>query len=123
MDTTPRPSMPVDDIRPSDGAGQSADLVIKPGELSVRISYYLFQQVPGQELDDLRRWTATVRPGDGDECLCCAGARETLVWSGLEYQNFREPRTELAARAWDEVDAGVGLLLDRGWGFRLHATD
>lgn len=92
------------------------------GELTLRMSYYLFPQVPGQELDDLRRWTAMVRPGDGDEWLRCAGAGETLVWAGLDYENFREPRPELAARAWDEVDAAVRLLLDRGWGFRLHAT-
>jgi predicted amidohydrolase YtcJ len=94
----------------------------KRGELSLRISYYLFPQVPGQELDDLRRWTATVHPGDGDEWLRCAGAGETLVWAGLDYENFREPRPELAAHAWDDVDAAVRLLLDHGWGFRIHAT-
>ncbi|HTU07830.1 MAG TPA: amidohydrolase, partial [Trebonia sp.] len=94
----------------------------KRGELSLRISYYLFPQIPGQELDDLRRWTATVHPGDGDEWLRCAGAGETLVWAGLDYENFREPRPELAARAWDDVDAAVRLLLDHGWGFRIHAT-
>jgi hypothetical protein len=37
------------------------------GELTVRIGYHLLPQVPGQELDDLRRWTGMVRPGDGDE--------------------------------------------------------
>ena len=94
----------------------------KQGQLTLRISYYLFPQVPGQELDDLRRWTAMVRPDDGDEWLRCAGAGETLVWSGLDYENFREPRPELAAHAWDEVEAAVRLLLDHGWGFRLHAT-
>jgi predicted amidohydrolase YtcJ len=92
------------------------------GELTLRISYYLFPQTPGQELDDLRRWTAMVHPGDGDQWLRCAGAGETLVWSGLDYENFTEPRPELAAHAKGELDAAVRLLLASGWGFRLHAT-
>jgi predicted amidohydrolase YtcJ len=92
------------------------------GELSLRIAYYLFPQVPGQELDDLRRFTEMTRPGDGDEWLRCAGAGETLVSSALDYENFAEPRPELVEQAGRELDAAVRLLLDRGWGFRLHAT-
>jgi predicted amidohydrolase YtcJ len=92
------------------------------GELSVRISYYLFPQVPGQELDDLRRWTEMTHPGDGDEWLRCAGAGETLAWSALDYENFAEPRPDLVEQASRELDAAVRLLLERGWGFRLHAT-
>ncbi len=92
------------------------------GELSLRISYYLYPQTPGQELDDLRRWTEMTHPGDGDEWLRCAGAGETLAWSALDYENFAEPRPELGEQAARELDAAVRLLLERGWGFRLHAT-
>jgi predicted amidohydrolase YtcJ len=92
------------------------------GELSLRIAYYLFPQTPGQELDDLRRWTDITHPGDGDEWLRCAGAGETLAWSSLDYENFAEPRPDLGTQATRELDAAVRLLLDRGWGFRLHAT-
>jgi predicted amidohydrolase YtcJ len=92
------------------------------GELSMRIAYFLFPQVPGQELDDLRRFTEITRPGDGDEWLRCAGAGETLAWSALDYENFAEPRPKLGELAIKELDAAVRLLLERGWGFRLHAT-
>jgi predicted amidohydrolase YtcJ len=92
------------------------------GELSLRIAYYLFPQIPGQELTDLRRFTEVTRPGDGDEWLRCAGAGETLVSSALDYENFAEPRPILGEQATKELDAAVRLLLDQGWGFRLHAT-
>jgi predicted amidohydrolase YtcJ len=92
------------------------------GELSLRISYYLFPQVPGQELDDLRRWIGMTRPGDGDAWLRCAGAGETLVWSALDYENFAEPRPALTARGAQELDDAARLLLGAGWGFRIHAT-
>jgi predicted amidohydrolase YtcJ len=91
-------------------------------ELTLRISYYLFPQVPGQELDDLRRWAGMTRPGDGDAWLRCAGAGETLTWSALDYENFAEPRPQLDGRAAAELEAAARLLLERGWGFRLHAT-
>jgi hypothetical protein len=55
------------------------------GELTMRISYYLFPQVPGQELDALRRWTGIAHPGDGDEWLPCARRRPEagVVGTGL----------------------------------------
>jgi predicted amidohydrolase YtcJ len=92
------------------------------GELSVRLAYHLFPQVPGQELDDLRRWIGMVRPGDGDQWLRCNGAGENLAWSPADFENFSEPRPQLADKAKSELDAAARLLLANGWGFRLHAT-
>ena len=92
------------------------------GELTVRIAYHLFPQTAGQELDDLRRWIGMVGPGDGDEWLRCNGAGENLAWSPADFENFSEPRPELAERAKAELEAAARLLLDNGWGFRLHAT-
>jgi predicted amidohydrolase YtcJ len=92
------------------------------GELTVRIAYHLFPQTAGQELDDLRRWIGMVSPGDGDAWLRCNGAGENLAWSPADFENFAEPRPELAARAKDDLEAAARLLLDNGWGFRLHAT-
>lgn len=92
------------------------------GELSVRIAYHLFPQVAGQELDDLRRWTTMVKPGDGDEWLRFNGAGENLAWSPADFENFAEPRPQLAERAATDLEAAVRLLTDNGWGFRLHAT-
>lgn len=91
-------------------------------ELTVRIAYHLFPQTAGQELDDLRRWIGMVTPGDGDEWLRANGAGENLAWSPADFENFSEPRPELSARAASDLEAAVRLLLENGWGFRLHAT-
>jgi predicted amidohydrolase YtcJ len=94
----------------------------KSGELTMRLAYHLFPQVPGQELDDLRRWIGMVKPGDGDEWLRFNGAGENLAWSPADFENFYEPRPQLASNAPSDLEAAVRLLLDHGWGFRLHAT-
>ncbi|WP_335935041.1 amidohydrolase [Streptomyces sp. PTD5-9] len=94
----------------------------RAGELSVRIGYHLFPQTAGQELADLRRWTETVRPGDGDEWLRLNGAGENLTWAAADFENFSEPRPELAAGYEGEFEQAVRLLMEHGWGFRLHAT-
>ncbi|GLV85423.1 amidohydrolase [Streptomyces lavendulae subsp. lavendulae] len=94
----------------------------RTGELSLRISYYLFPQTAGQELDDLRRWTQTVRPGDGDEWLRLAGAGENLTWAAADFENFAEPRPDLAEDYEAEFEQAVRLLMENGWGLRLHAT-
>jgi predicted amidohydrolase YtcJ len=92
------------------------------GALSVRLAYHLFPQVPGQELDDIRRWIASVRPGDGDDWLRLNGAGESLAWSAIDFENFAEPRPELQERAAADLEAAVRLLAEHGWPFRLHAT-
>jgi len=92
------------------------------GELSVRLAYHLFPQVPGQELDDIRRWIASVRPGDGDDWLRLNGAGEGLVASANDFENFAEPRPELPGSAAADLEAAVRLLAGHGWPFRLHAT-
>jgi predicted amidohydrolase YtcJ len=78
--------------------------------------------VPGQELDDIRRWIAGVRPGDGDDWLRLNGAGEILAWSANDFENFAEPRPDLPERAAVDLEAVVRLLADNGWPFRLHAT-
>lgn len=94
----------------------------KAGELTVRISYHLFPQVAGQELADLTRFTEMLKPNDGDEWLKVNGMGENLAWSPADFENFNEPRPILEAKASGDLEAAVRLLMDRGWGFRLHAT-
>ncbi|MDP4500620.1 amidohydrolase [Nonomuraea turcica] len=94
----------------------------RDGELSLRIAYHLFPQTAGQELADLKRWIETVRPGDGDEWLRLNGAGENLTWAAADFENFSEPRPELAPGYEEEFEQAVRLLMENGWGFRLHAT-
>ncbi|MFF0414795.1 amidohydrolase [Kitasatospora sp. NPDC004745] len=93
----------------------------RDGLLSLRIAYHLFPQTPGQELDDLARWVATVRPGEGDAWLRLNGAGENLTWAAADFENFAEPRPELGPYE-AEFEKAVRLLMEHGWGFRLHAT-
>lgn len=94
----------------------------RSGELSLRIAYHLFPQTAGQELADLKRWTEMVKPEDGDEWLRLNGAGENLTWAAADFENFSEPRPELAAGYEAEFERAVRLLMENGWGFRLHAT-
>ncbi|MEU6226366.1 amidohydrolase [Streptomyces sp. NPDC047042] len=94
----------------------------REGALSLRIAYHLFPQTAGQEIDDLTRWIAMVRPEDGDEWLRLNGAGENLTWAAADFENFAEPRPEHAPDYEVEFEKAVRLLMENGWGFRLHAT-
>ncbi|MEU9060989.1 amidohydrolase [Streptomyces sp. NPDC048430] len=94
----------------------------RQGELSLRIAYHLFPQTAGQEIDDLTRWIGMVRPEDGDEWLRLNGAGENLTWAAADFENFAEPRPEHAPDYEVEFEKAVRLLMENGWGFRLHAT-
>lgn len=92
------------------------------GELSLRIAYHLFPQTAGQEIADLKRWIEMARPEDGDEWLRLNGAGENLTWAAADFENFAQPRPELAPDYEGEFETAVRLLMAHGWGFRLHAT-
>ncbi|MBM7171463.1 amidohydrolase [Streptomyces sp. G44] len=92
------------------------------GQLSLRIAYHLFPQTAGQEVDDLARWTEMTSPDDGDEWLRLNGAGENLTWAAADFENFAQPRPELASDYEVEFERAVRLLMENGWGFRLHAT-
>lgn len=94
----------------------------KRGELTVRVAYNLFTQKPKEELADFRRWGGMVRPGDGDAMYRHNGAGEMLVFSAADFEDFREPRPELAAGMEGELEAVVRLLAQNRWPWRLHAT-
>ncbi|GGZ51230.1 amidohydrolase [Streptomyces inusitatus] len=94
----------------------------RAGQLTVRIAYHLFPQTAGQELADLTRWIETTRPGDGDEWLRLNGAGENLTWAAADFENFAQPRPELSPGYEREFEKAVRLLMENGWGFRLHAT-
>ncbi|MFI9617022.1 amidohydrolase [Streptomyces sp. NPDC052023] len=103
-----------------DNYGTVIDLA-REGRLSLRIAYHLFPQTGGQEIADLKRWIETVKPGDGDEWLRLNGAGENLTWSAADFENFSEPRPHLGDYE-GEFEQAVRLLMENGWGFRLHAT-
>jgi predicted amidohydrolase YtcJ len=90
--------------------------------LTVRIAYNLFAQKAGAELSDYERWIAMTEPGAGDSFLRMNGAGENLSWSAADFENFLEPRPDLAPTMESELEPIIELLADRKWPFRLHAT-
>jgi hypothetical protein len=90
--------------------------------LTVRISYSVFNQRAGQELDDMRAWMARAKPGDGDQFYRLWGAGENIVASAADFEHFLEPRVELGPAMEDELAAALRLLLASSVPFRLHAT-
>ena len=94
----------------------------REGLLTVRLAYNLFTQTPKGELADFTRWTGMVEPGQGDELYRHNGAGEMLVFSAADFEDFREPRPDLAPTMEPDLTAVVRLLAEKRWPFRLHAT-
>lgn len=90
--------------------------------LTVRISYNLFTQRPGNELDDFSSWVTMTRPGEGNDYYRVNGAGEMLVFSAADFEDFLEPRPELDVSMEASLTKVVSLLAEHHWPFRLHAT-
>ena len=91
-------------------------------ELTVRIAYNLFTQRPHEERDDFDSWSKQVAPGQGSEYFRMNGAGEMLVFSAADFEDFLEPRPDLAPSMEAELGDVVRLLARNRWPFRLHAT-
>ncbi|UCO99495.1 amidohydrolase [Metapseudomonas lalkuanensis] len=92
------------------------------GQLSVRIAYNLFTQKPKEELTDFKNWSKVVKPGDGSDFFRHNGAGEMLVFSAADFEDFLEPRPDLAPSMEQELEPVVRHLVEQRWPFRLHAT-
>lgn len=101
---------------------QVIESLARAGELTVRISYNLFTQRPTQERADFESWAKLVRPGQGTNFYRHNGAGEMLVYSAADYEDFREPRPELAQSMEVDIERVVRHLAQVKWPFRLHAT-
>jgi predicted amidohydrolase YtcJ len=90
--------------------------------LTVRIAYNLFAQKAGAELSDYERWVSITEPGAGSALLRMNGGGENLTWSAADFENFLEPRPDLAPTMESELEPIVELLATNKWPFRIHAT-
>jgi len=90
--------------------------------LTVRIAYNLFTQKPKEELNDFKHWTSSVTLHQGTDFLRHNGAGEMLVFSAADFEDFLEPRPDLAPSMEDELEPVVRHLVEQRWPFRLHAT-
>lgn len=97
------------------------------GKLSLRISYFLFPQKPGQELADFQRWTDTTRPNQNADRLrpngyVLEGGGEALVSAAVDFENFMEapPRLDLGFKK--PMHQITTLLVRNRYAFRVHAS-
>ena len=94
----------------------------KRDELTLRIAYNLFTQHPKEELEDFRRWTSQLKPGQGSDWFRLNGAGEMLVFSAADFEDFLEPRPDLMPEMEGQLEKVIALLVAERWPFRLHAT-
>jgi len=94
----------------------------RQGQLTLRIAYNLFTQRPKQEREDFAKWVTLTKPGDGTDWYRMNGSGEMLVFSASDFEDFREPRPDLAPAMESELQEVVALLAKNRWPFRLHAT-
>jgi predicted amidohydrolase YtcJ len=101
---------------------QVVESLYRARQLTVRIAYNLFTQRPKQELDDFKRWTSMAAPYQGDASFRLNGAGEMLVFSAADFEDFLEPRPDLAPGMESDLESVVRHLAEHHWPFRLHAT-
>ncbi|MNQ86891.1 N-substituted formamide deformylase precursor [compost metagenome] len=99
----------------------------KQGKLNLRISYYLFAQQKGRELQDYEKWVAETVINKNDNLLTAngyteEGAGENIVASAADFENFLEPRIVLSDEMEKDLEPIIRLLVKNKWPFRLHAT-
>lgn len=112
---------------PKDYAGTQA--LAASGDLSLRISNYLFPQNKGHELAEFEEWTAAWEAGANHaeglmNGFVVEGGGEFLAWSAGDYENFMADRPDITARAtWrSDLMAVTRHLLNKQWPLRIHAT-
>lgn len=91
-------------------------------QLTIRIAYNLFTQKPKQEKDDFLAWTKSVTYQQGDDYFRHNGAGEMLVFSAADFEDFRQPRPDMAPEMEGELEGVVRILAQNRWPWRLHAT-
>jgi len=99
----------------------------KFGELPMRVSYFLFPQKPGNEINDFKRWMDMTVPGMDEHVghshgYEMEGGGEFLVWSAGDFENFMSTRPIQSAKMEAELERATKLLIKNRWPFRIHAT-
>ncbi|RQS12399.1 amidohydrolase [Burkholderia sp. Bp9002] len=91
-------------------------------QLTIRLAYNLFTQKPQQEKDDFLNWTRTSRYKQGDDYFRHNGAGEMLVFSAADFEDFRQPRPDMAPEMESDLEDVVRILAQNRWPWRMHAT-
>jgi predicted amidohydrolase YtcJ len=91
-------------------------------QLTLRIAYNLFTQKPKAEKEDFLHWTKTSRYQQGTDYFRHNGGGEMLVFSAADFEDFRQPRPDMAPDMDDDLEEVVRILAENRWPWRMHAT-
>jgi predicted amidohydrolase YtcJ len=92
------------------------------GQLTIRLAYNLFTQKPKAEKEDFLNWTQTSTYKQGNDYFRHNGAGEMLVFSAADFEDFRQPRPDMAPQMEGELEEVVRVLAQNRWPWRMHAT-
>jgi predicted amidohydrolase YtcJ len=99
------------------------------GELPIRLSFYLFPQTPGEELQSFKGWTRDYKSGQNwaKELVngyTLEGGGETLIWAAGDFENFMAERPVIldSNENREKLAAVMRHMIKNRWTFRIHAT-
>jgi predicted amidohydrolase YtcJ len=108
---------------------RSTKTLAENGELPIRISFYLFPQKPGEELQAFKGWVEGYKPGQEwakglVHGYALEGGGETLVWAAGDFENFMAERPVILETKEDRQKLAdvMRVLIKNRWPFRIHAT-
>ena len=91
-------------------------------QLTIRLAYNLFTQKPKGEREDFLNWTKNSKYKQGNDYFRHNGAGEMLVFSAADFEDFRQPRPDMAPEMEGDLEEVVRVLAENRWPWRMHAT-
>ncbi len=92
------------------------------GEQTVRVHWYMQPNRPGGELEVIKQFVTTVRPGSGDDWLRPIGVGEQVLASSYDGDAFGPLPPQFAPKALEDWRAAVRMIIESGWRLQVHAT-
>jgi predicted amidohydrolase YtcJ len=92
------------------------------GDLTVRIHWYMQPNRPGGELDVIRQFVTTIRPGSGDDMLRPLGVGEQVLASSFDGDAFGPLPPQFSQKAIEDWRTAVQMIIESGWRFQVHTT-
>jgi predicted amidohydrolase YtcJ len=92
------------------------------GELTLRVHWYMQPNGPGGELNILKRFLTTVRPGSGDDWVRPVGVGEQLVAAVSDGNPLGPLPPQFAQKALEDWRTAVRMTIESGWRFHAHAS-
>ena len=92
------------------------------GEMPLRVSYQLFPQGPGKELENYTAWSKLVTAGQGNDFYRMLGAGEYLALSSVDVTNFAKDYSDPPPTMRAQLGAVARYVAKLRWPFRQHTS-